>query len=63
MYPGNRFLAKSWGEISLKRNTLTLDESKVHGRVQLGDLSMSNKVPWVCRVTLARKVLPPNSVV
>ena len=30
----------------------------------MGDLSMSNKVPVVRRVTLARKVVvPPNSVV
>ena len=61
---GIDFLRSHGGEISLKRNTLTLDESQVRGRVRLSDLSMSNKAPVVRRVTLARKVVvPPNSVV
>ena len=58
---GIDFLRSHEGEISLKWNTLTLNDKRIKGRVRFQ--SPLTEAPEVRRVTLGRKVVvPPNSV-
>ena len=59
---GIDFLRSHEGEISLKRNTLTLNDKRIKGRVRFQ--SPLTDAPVMRRVTLGRKVvIPPNSVI
>ena len=59
---GIDFLRSHEGEISLKQNTLTLNDKKIKGRVRFQ--SPLVEAPVVRRVTLGRKVVvPPNSII